>query len=152
MLVFRTSERQPEPKLPDDIRFIIIDDALSALKISPAFMRSWGVLNTMKMIFKSSTTTRTYYALIQDGVVVSDGWIMRGGCVSYAIGKEDYVIGPINTPEINRGRGLAHMSLVRAINFCLGRGGRWVYIDTIESNISSRRVIEKSGMRICVKE
>ena len=82
----------------------------------------------------------------REGRIVSDGWILAGWCSSYEIGAEDYVVGPIATAPTERGRGLAHLCLVRAMNFCLRRGARWVYIDTTTDNLASRRTIEKSGM------
>lgn len=148
MLVFRSAERQPEPALPEGVTFRISESLWQALGVAPAHLALYGAPATLKMLAKTATPSRFYYAAIQDGRIISDGWILAGRCSSYPIGSRDFVIGPIYTAPEARGRGLAHAGIVRGMNFCFDRGAEWVYIDTTEDNLGSRRAIEKSGMRL----
>lgn len=148
MLVFRSADRQPEPALPEGIDFRVSKSLWQALGIAPAHMALYGIPATLKMLAKIATPSRSYYAAMQNGRILSDGWILAGRCSSYPIGLRDFVIGPIYTVPESRGRGLAHAGIVRGMNFCFDWGAEWVYIDTVEDNLSSRRAIEKSGMRL----
>ena len=142
MLVFRSSKRQPEPDLPHDHLFRIHDSPWRGLSIAAAHAALYGLPATLKMLAKIGTPSRFYYTVVQGQRVLSDGWILAGRCSSYPIGAQDFVIGPIYTVPEARGRGLAHACIVRGMNFCLQRGGEWVYIDTTEDNLGSRRAIE----------
>ena len=144
-LIFRTSELRTEPNLPAGVTFQLIDSLAAALRISRAYMSLNGFAATAKMIAKVATPARSYYAAIEGGRILSDGWILAGRCKFYPIGCRDYVIGPIQTDANQRGRGLAHAILVRAANACIRKGAEWVYIDTTQENLASRRTIEKSG-------
>lgn len=148
MLVFRSADRQPEPALPDGVTFRMNQSVWRGLGVAKAHSALYGVLATLKMLAKTATPNRFYYVASQDGRILSDGWVLAGRCSSYPIGTRDFVIGPIFTAPEARGRGLAHACIVRGMNFCFDRGAEWVYIDTVEENLSSRRAIEKSGMRL----
>ena len=148
MLVFRSSKRQYEPDLPDGLLFRVHGSLWEGLSIAAAHTRLYGPTATLKMLMKIGTRSRFYYTVVQGQRILSDGWILAGRCSSYPIGARDFVIGPIYTVPEARGRGLAHSGIVRGINFCLRRGGEWVYIDTTEDNTGSRRAIEKSGMEL----
>jgi hypothetical protein len=148
MLVFRSSKRQDEPNLPGGLVFRVHGSPWQGLSIAAAHTKLYGLKATFKMLAKVGTRTRFYYTVVQGQHILSDGWILAGRCSSYPIGARDFVIGPIYTVPEARGRGLAHAGIVRGINFCLRRGGDWVYIDTTEDNAGSRRAIEKSGMEL----
>ena len=147
MLVFRTNEPQPEPRFPADIGLRQAGSPVGALPIARAYASLHGWPATLKMLAKTATSRRSYYAATRGRRIVSEGWITRGRCRLYPIEPDDFVIGPIFTAASERGRGLAHACLARAINHCLREGARWVYIDTTTDNAASRKVIAKSGMK-----
>ncbi|MGB6087117.1 GNAT family N-acetyltransferase [Parvibaculum sp.] len=148
MLVFRSAQQQPEPAMPPDVTFEVIEGGGQALRVVAAYAAFYGLSAAMKMVAKVMTRRRSYYVARRGRRIVSDGWMMAGWCSSYSIGARDYVIGPIQTEEAERGQGLAHLCLVRGMNHCLRRGAKWVYIDTTDDNHASRRAIEKSGMML----
>jgi len=147
MLVFRTNEPQPEPPFPADTGLRKVGALADALPIARAYASLHGWPATLKMLAKTATSRRSYYAATRGRRIVSEGWITRGRCRLYPIEPDDFVIGPIFTAASERGRGLAHACLARAINHCLREGARWVYIDTTTDNAASRKVIAKSGMK-----
>ena len=147
-LIYRTQEPQHAPTLPVEISFRVYDTFAAALRIAPAYAAKYGSASAAKMVAKVATARRSYYCAVRGSRIVSDGWITRGSCKLYQIGAQDFVIGPIETVPSERGHGLAHACLVRAINHCLNRGAEWVYIDTTDDNYASRRTIEKSGMML----
>lgn len=125
----------------------MVETIVAAIRIARAYATERGLRATVKMIAKVATPSRSYYAVLCEGRILSDGWITAGKCRLYTIGAQDRVIGPIETHERERGRGLAHASLTRAANHCLRQGAEWVYIDTTQSNVASQKTILKSGMR-----
>ena len=135
--------------MPAGISFRLVESLVGALQIAPAYLTIYGPAATAKMIAKLAIAGRSYYAAFEDpGRIVSDGWILQGRCRFYPVGPRDCVIGPIQTVEQWRGRGVAHAILVRAANSCIRGGAPWVYIDTTEDNFASRKTIAKSGFRL----
>lgn len=147
-LVFRTKSRIGGTALPSGFSFRVADSLFSALALAPALVATYGLKAAAKTVAKAITPSRAYYALVKDGKVHSDGWIMFGHCESYEIGSDNHVIGPINTIEVHRGQGLAHLALVRGVDYCLDHKANWVYIDTTEANTASQRAILKSGFEL----
>lgn len=148
-LIYRTDTAPPPPPpLPKSYRFTVAGSILQALPLVPVLFRTVGMRNALKVIAKIATPSRAYYAVIKDGRVSSDGWIMFGHCQSYTIDRHDHVIGPINTTPSERGKGLASAALIRGIRYCFERKARFVYIDTTDTNLASQNTIMKSGMAL----
>lgn len=148
LLIFRTAELTAEPAMPAGISFRLVETLAGALRVAPAYLAIYGPAATAKMIAKLAVPGRSYYAAFAPPArIVSDGWIRKGRCSFYPVGPRDCVIGPIQTVEQWRGRGVAHAILVRAANGCIRRGAPWVYIDTTEDNLASQRTIAKGGFR-----
>lgn len=144
-LIYRTKTGLHVPDLPVGVSFRLNESVRNAMGIARAYLSIYGPRATVKMLAKLMAPGRAYYAALENGRIVSDGWITRGRCKYYVVGPRDCVIGPIWTAPAWRGRGLAHATLVRATHACLASGAHWVYIDTTADNIASQKTIEKSG-------
>jgi RimJ/RimL family protein N-acetyltransferase len=152
ILVYRTNTPKAEPSLPDGVDLKVVRTFHDGLRIAARYASVHGWAATLKMLAKIATPRRAYYAASRGGRIVSEGWIQRGICKFYPVGRDDYVIGPIHTDARERGQGLATGCLVRATNHCLDRGARWVYIDTTRDNTASQKMIAKSGFQPLARE
>ena len=144
-IVFRTDRAGATIDVPAGYQYRVVDTLVGGLRLLPLLLRTFGTGRAFKTLAKVATPRRAYYAVISEGRVASDGWIMFGFCRSYPIGSEDHVIGPIYTAPQARGKGLASAALANALRYCKGRGAEQVYIDTTEDNAASRKTIEKAG-------
>lgn len=147
VIVVRTNERQFEPPFPPGIRFRVIDDALSALPLAPAYARIHGWKAAAKMLAKCATPRRSYWVTTRGSEILSDGWMLKGRYRNHRIDPGDWVLESMATVPSARGMNLSHLCLVRAINVCLGRGAVWVYGDTTRANVASWKSCMKSGLR-----
>lgn len=147
-LIYRTDKRSRVQSLPPEYRFHIAGNLSEVIPLAGAVFKTNGLRGLAKTLAKIATPSRAYYVITRNSRIVSDGWIMFGHCESYKIGKEDHVIGPINTVSSEQGRGLASAALTRGVNYCIQKGARFIYIDTLDTNLSSQRTILKSGMEL----
>jgi hypothetical protein len=144
-VIFRAAVVGASIPVDPGLKFAIVDGFSSALAFFPTALKNFGLGAALRLAAKVSTVDRAYYCLLMKDTVLSDGWIMFGRCKAYPIGHEDHVIGPINTRLEHRGRGYAKMALANALAYCLRQGARFVYIDTVDTNVASRNTITAAG-------
>ena len=89
------------------------------------------------------TNTLAMMKLVHE--IIHFGWVMTGYCRYYKIGRRDVVIGPIETLEKERGKGVATFALKNAINNLFHPGQRVVYIDTSDNNFGAQKVFQNCG-------
>ena len=110
-----------------------------------ALRSRYGAARFAKTVLKLATPIRELYCVLHDGEIVHDGWLTISRCTEYWVEEGAVVVGPINTTEQWRGKGLAPYAMRLAMNSLMERGHRIVYVDTANDNLASQRAIAKCG-------
>lgn len=126
-----------------DARFIWAPRFQCLLAHFPSLQQSKGWVYASKLLAKSTTAHRSAYCILSDGEIVGLGEVTFGRCRHYRINEKAVVIGPVWTAPSVRGRGFGTWGLKRAVNELMERQHHEIYIDTSDSNVAMRTVIER---------
>ena len=125
---------------------VLLDSGMALLGHFPLLVKRLGAVKAFKLGLKVLSGRGAYYAVIEDKQLLSDGHVTFGYCNHYQIASSDAVVGPVETLEAARGRGLATKALAACVRTLFERHGvTAVYIDTAETNLAMQKVIEKVG-------
>ena len=145
-LVFRQVFRQPLATTGDaQFDFQLCRGIRSYLVRYQAVGRALGLLGAVKGAAKASTKRRMFYFVREGRNVLHYGWATIGRCRHYRIEPGAAVIGPIWTSPQARGRGVATIATLQAIDALVRQGHSTIYIDTSQDNAACLKVIEKCG-------
>ncbi len=112
-----------------------------------ALRSRYGAARLAKTVLKLATPIRELYCVLHAGEIVHDGWLTISRCTEYWVEEGAVVMGPINTTERSRGKGLAPYAMRLAMNSLMERGHRIVYADTAYDNLASQRAIAEVRLR-----
>jgi GNAT superfamily N-acetyltransferase len=144
--VYRMVRTTPyRAEFPAKFTFLFMANALDGLRNFSLLRQAFGTAGAIKAVLKLVTWRRTAYVVSRDGEVVSSGWCTRHQFIYYRTELSSVTIGPIETAESVRGRGLASLALQAAIDQHIARGTSIFYIDTSQGNFAAQRVFEKCG-------
>ncbi len=135
------------PELPEGFQFTLLAGWLAGLRRINHIRRFQSFRNSLKTVLKIASGSRYLYFISHGGSPVSHGWITKGKCSKYLIGKTDCVIGSVFTEERMRGRGLSVTAGLNAMYVLSRKGIDVFYIDAYEKNAASLRMIEKMGFQ-----
>ena len=141
----RVVEEAPPPRDGKEAGFILVDGVKPLVRHFTLIKRHAGLLAACRVLLKILTPSRVFYFVVREASIVSTGWITVGQCKHYAIGRNDVVIGPLETAESQRGKGLASLALNAAMSAMTARGHRAAFVDTSVENGAMQRVLEKCG-------
>ena len=115
------------------------------LPVLGALRSRYGAARLAKTVLKLATPIRELYCVLHEGEIVHDGWLTISRCTAYWVEEDAVVLGPANTTERWRGKGLAPYAIRLAMNSVIERGHRIFYADTADDNLASQRLIAKCG-------
>jgi GNAT superfamily N-acetyltransferase len=134
-----------EPYGAADPNFFFADSITGAMRALPVLMRDRGLVGAAKVVAKIALGRCVYFGLRAGSMPQSTGTLALGYCRFYPVEKEAIVIGEIVTVPERRGRGLATLSIMLAVNSAIRRGTTTFYIDTQRNNHAMQRSIAKLG-------
>lgn len=142
-LLYRIS--RAEPYIVSDENFFFADSLFGAMRVLPVLMRDRGLAGAAKVVTKIVLGRCVYFGLRNGPLPQSTGTLALGYCRFYPVEREAIVIGEIVTNPDRRGRGLATLSIMLAVNSAIRRGTTTFYIDTQRNNHAMQRSIAKLG-------
>jgi len=134
-----------EPYAVSDENFFFADSLFGSMRVLPVLIRDRGLSGAAKVVVKIALGRCVYFGLRQGAVPQSTGTLALGYCRFYPVEADAIVIGEIVTLPEQRGRGLATLSIMLAVNGAIRRGTKTFYIDTQRSNHAMQRSIAKLG-------
>ena len=134
-----------EPYAVSDENFFFADNLLGSMRVLPVLIRDRGLTGAAKVVAKIALGRCTYFGLRQGSMPQSTGTLALGHCRFYPVEGDAIVIGEIVTVPDRRGRGLATLSIMLAVNGAIRRGTKTFYIDTQRNNHAMQRSIAKLG-------
>jgi GNAT superfamily N-acetyltransferase len=138
---------EPQPSgytTPDGVSFMALVGLFGGLAHLELLRREFGWVGALRALLKLASGSRVLFGFARDGRFVSSLWATENS-PRYPIESDACVLGPLLTSTEMRGRGLA-TALLRATVSCPATlRYRTIYIDTMPSNIASRRAIVRAG-------
>jgi RimJ/RimL family protein N-acetyltransferase len=128
-----------------DANFFFADNLSGAMRVLSVLIRDRGLSGAAKAVAKIALGRCIYFGLRQGSMPQSTGTLALGYCRFYPVEKDAIVIGEIVTAPERRGRGLATLSIMLAVNSAIQRGTKIFYIDTQRNNHAMQRSIAKLG-------
>jgi GNAT superfamily N-acetyltransferase len=130
---------------PQGFRFVMLSKPSDAVAIARMLLRRFKFVQTAKTFAKLITPNRRFYVIADSSEIVSWGWCTVGKNNFYRVESTAMSIGPIETVESARGKGLASQGLKAAINFHIELGSQRFYIDTHQNNIAAQKSFAHAG-------
>ncbi|HEX3943237.1 MAG TPA: GNAT family protein [Rhizomicrobium sp.] len=138
---------EPQPGgyvTPDGVTFVALAGLFGGLTHLELLRREFGWAGALRAVLKLASGSRALFGFVRDGRFVSSLWATEHS-PRYPIESTACVLGPLLTRTEMRGRGLA-TALLRATVSCSATSRyRAIHIDTMPSNIASRRAIVRAG-------
>jgi ribosomal protein S18 acetylase RimI-like enzyme len=142
--IYRLAPQPGGYATPDGVTFVAFVGLLSGLTNLGVLRREFGWAGTVRAVLKLASGSRALFGFVRDRRFVSFLWATEN-TPRYQIESNACVLGPLLTRTELRGRGLA-TALLRATVSCPAMSRyRAIYIDTMPSNIGSRRAIVRAG-------
>jgi GNAT superfamily N-acetyltransferase len=142
--IYRLAPQPCDYVTPADVTFVAfvgLSDGLAYLKL---LRREFGWGGAVRAALKLASGSRAFFGFLSNGRVVTSLWATENS-PRYPIESNACVLGPLLTRTERRGRGLA-TALLRATVSCPAMSRyRAIFIDTMPSNIASRRAIVRAG-------
>ena len=130
--------------MPAGVTFVALVGLFSGLAYLKLLHHEFGWAGALKAVLKLASGSRALFAFVGDDRFLTSLWATENS-PRYPIESNACVLGPLLTRTERRGRGLA-TALLRATISCPAMSGyRAIYIDTMPSNIASRRAIVRAG-------
>ena len=130
---------------PHGFRFVMLSSPVDAIAGFGLLLKLFGFVQSAKTVLKLTTSSRRFYFVCNSTEIVSWGWCMVGKNNHYMIEPTAMYIGPIETVESHRGKGLASQALKAAINHHVRLGNRRFYIDTHQNNFAAQKSFGHAG-------
>jgi GNAT superfamily N-acetyltransferase len=130
---------------PGGYRFLMLSNPMDAFAVVSLLMKAFGSAQTAKTFVKLITANRRFYIVCDSATIVSWGWCTVGKNNFYRVESDAMTIGPIETVEQSRGKGLASQALKAAINHHIDLGIHRFYIDTHQRNIAAQKSFVHAG-------
>jgi hypothetical protein len=131
--------------LPAGYRFWMLSKPSDVVPVIGMLFKRFSLLQTVKILAKLFTSNRRFYAISDSSEIVSWGWCTVGKNNFYRVESNAMSIGPIETVESARGKGLASQGLIAAINYHIALGNRHFYIDTHQNNVAAQKSFGHAG-------
>ncbi len=146
-LIYRLDVSGPLPQqdLPEGA-FIVAANVKSVFSHLFVWKKTWGWKEAVKTSLKVLSGKRILFGVIRENRVVQFGWLNVGGkCRFYPVEHDAVIVETLWTDPQHRGQGLASATIRHGLVFLSHRGYRRFYVDTIQANLASQRMIAKAG-------